>query len=171
MNSSTKIVLAFGSNQQGPWGEPAQAVLRAVDELGLLGATLSRISQLVITRPLGPAPQPDYVNAAAIGETALETEALLALIKRLEAQAGRLPGPRWGPRPLDIDIIDFGGAVRGWDVPHDPAHPAHLVLPHPEMHKRSFVLAPLAEIAPDWRHPVSGKTVGELLAALEAAPT
>lgn len=160
------VILAFGSNAPGAWGEPAESVLRAAEELGRAGVAILRLSSLSVTQPLGPLPQPHYVNAAALGNTLLDAEALLAQLKRLEGEAGRVPGPRWGPRPLDIDIIDFGREVRGWDLPHDPMHPRHLVLPHPEMHNRSFVLEPVAEIAPGWRHPVFGTTARDMFAAL-----
>jgi len=167
MKDSRGLLLAFGSNEAGAWGEPSAAILRAFDELGRSGVTLNRVSRLQVTPPLGPPGQADYVNAAAAGETALEAEALLALLKRLEGEAGRRAGGmRWGPRPLDIDILDYGAGVRGWDTSHDPMRPAHLVLPHPELHKRTFVLRPLSEVAPDWRHPVLGKTAVEMLAAL-----
>ena len=166
MADTSKVLLAFGSNEASTWGEPAATLERAFAELGARGVMVSRVSRLTATRPLGPAPQPDYVNGAAVAQTALEPEALLALLKRLEWEAGRRPGPRWGPRPLDIDILDFSGLVLGWDRPHDPLHPDSLVLPHPELHKRTFVLEPLAEIAPEWRHPVLGKTARELRKAL-----
>jgi len=166
MKELSKVLLAFGGNEAGMWGEPADALKRALENLDRHGVTLAKVTPQVITRPLGLAAQPDFVNAVAVGETALDAEGLLTLIKRLEWMAGRRPGPRWGPRPLDIDILDFAGQVAGWDQRHDPMQPAHLVLPHPELHRRAFVLAPLAEIAPDWRHPVLGLSAREMLAAL-----
>ena len=168
VNLYHKVLLGLGSNQAGAWGEPGEALTRALDELRSRGFELTAVSNFASTAPVGPAPQPGYLNAAAAGHTALEAEALLALLKRLEHEAGRRPGPRWGPRPLDIDILDFDGVVLGWDTPHDPMRPAHLVLPHPELHRRSFVLEPLAGIAPAWRHPVLGKDARQLLADLPA---
>lgn len=166
MAKMTRLLLAFGSNEAGLWGDPQVAVRRAFDELGGHGVALRSVSQLAITKPIGPEGQPDYVNAVATGQTALDADSLLRLLKRLERSAGRSPGERWGPRPLDIDILDFGGAVAGWDQPHDPLHPAHLVLPHPELANRRFVLEPLAALAPEWRHPVLGLTPRQMLAAL-----
>jgi 2-amino-4-hydroxy-6-hydroxymethyldihydropteridine diphosphokinase len=163
-----KVLLGLGSNLAGGWGAPELALTRALRELQERGVHLTAVSRLASTQPVGPLPQPSYVNAAASGETVMDPGVLLALLKSLEHDAGRRPGPRWGPRPLDIDILDFDGIVLGWDAPHDPMQPAHLVLPHPELHKRSFVLEPLAEIAPTWRHPVLGKDARQLLAGLTA---
>ena len=166
MVDDRKVLLAFGANQAGAWGEPAEAIERALAELDRRGVTIVRVSRLITTEPMGQPGQARFANAAASGETALSPEALLAVLKELEHAAGRRPGPRWGPRPLDIDILDYEGVVLGWETPHDPEHPAHLVLPHPELHRRGFVLEPMAEIAPKWRHPVLRETATDLLAQL-----
>ena len=166
MENAGNVLLAFGSNETGAWGKPEATITRAFAELERHGVRLERVSDIIATAPLGPQPQPAYANAVAAGRTGLGPEALLTLLKALETAAGRRPGPRWGPRPLDIDILVYAGVVRGWDVAHDPMHPAHLVLPHPELHKRSFVLEPLLDVAPDWRHPVLGLTAGQMLAAM-----
>ena len=165
MENAGNVLLAFGSNEAGAWGVPEVAITRAFAELRRHGVRLDRVSKIIATAPLGPQPQPPYANAVAAGRTMRDPEALLVLLKNLEAAAGRRPGPRWGPRPLDIDILDYAGLVQGWDVVHDPEHPAHLVLPHPELHRRSFVLEPMLEVAPDWRHPVLGLTVEQMLVA------
>lgn len=159
-------IVALGGNLASPWGEPAQTLQRAARELQAAGVDILAMSRVHVTQPLGPAPQPVYANAVAVTETDLEPLQLLALAKQLEVAAGRRPGPRWGPRTLDIDIIDAAGRIEGWDRPHDSQHPAVLVLPHPEMHKRAFVLEPLCEVMPSWRHPVLGRTAAELLADL-----
>lgn len=92
---------------------------------------------------------------------------LLRQIKAIESAAGRVgQRRRWDARELDIDLLDVGGEVSGWDVPHDVARPQPLVLPHPMLHLRPFVLVPLNELAPDWRHPVFGMTASALLARL-----
>jgi 7,8-dihydro-6-hydroxymethylpterin-pyrophosphokinase len=92
-----------------------------------------------------------------VGSTSLPPEAVLALAKALERAAGRRPGPRFGPRPLDIDILVWGDRLSG---------APELTLPHPRLRERRFVLAPLAEIAPDLRVPPDGATVRELLERL-----
>ncbi len=98
-----------------------------------------RVASLYRSRPVSPIAQPDFLNTAALARTALEPEAVLALGKALERAAGRRDGPRFGPRPLDIDLLLYGDERRD-----DP----EMTLPHPRMRERGFVLAPLAEIAP-----------------------
>ena len=87
---------------------------------------------------------------------------LLRMAKRIEWAAGRRSGVRWGPRPLDIDLLDYAG--RQINVGDGKRVAGRLVLPHPEMHRRGFVLVPLAQVAPHWRHPVSGMTARSLIA-------
>jgi 2-amino-4-hydroxy-6-hydroxymethyldihydropteridine diphosphokinase len=161
-------LLAFGANVPGAWGDPAASIRRAIALLPERGVRIEAVSSFHQTAPMGP-PQPAYVNAAARITTALEPDALLAVLKQLEAEAGRRPGERWGPRPLDIDILDFGGIVQGWLDGKPATGRRGLVLPHPGLHERTFVLAPLAEVAPEgWRHPVLGLDVAAMLAALRS---
>ena len=165
MNAST-ILLGYGANLAGPWGPPEVTIAEALRRLEARGVHVRAVSRLYVTPPFGPVPQPDYLNGAAVAETALAPVELLRVLKQLEREAGRTEGVRWGPRPLDIDILAYDGVVQGWDVAQDAAAPTQLILPHPGLHQRDFVLRPLAEVAPDWRHPVMGLTVREMLAAL-----
>ena len=119
-----------------------------------------RVASLYRTAAVSPVPQPDYLNTAVLARTSLEPGELLALAKALELAAGRRPGVRFGPRPLDIDLLLYGG--RQSSAPE-------LTLPHPRLRERRFVLEPLAEIAPDLRVPPDGATVRELLARLPPA--
>jgi len=117
-------------------------------------------STLIETAPVGGPPgQGPFLNGAARLRTDLAPAALLAELKAVERAGGRRDGPRWGPRPIDLDILLYGGDVL--DTPD-------LVIPHPRLGERRFVLAPLAEIAPDAVDPVTGLTVRALLARLEA---
>jgi len=108
--------------------------------------------------------QPSYLNAVVMIEGAVAPAALLRFLKGLERRAGRRLGRHWGPRQLDIDILDFGGRQIG--RPGGQRRRGQLLLPHPEMHRRTFVLVPLREIAPTWRRPRSGMSIATLLARL-----
>jgi dihydroneopterin aldolase/2-amino-4-hydroxy-6-hydroxymethyldihydropteridine diphosphokinase len=157
-----RVLLALGANVAGAWGTPREAVERAARELPGRGVEVLAPSPLLVTRPVGGIEQPDFVNGALIGETRLTPAGLLAALKALEREAGRTDTVRWGPRALDIDIIFYGDQVHGWRD-GAPGDDARLVIPHPEMHKRAFVLEPAAAIAADWRHPVLGLSVGQML--------
>jgi len=135
---------------------------RALRELEAVLGPL-RIASLYRSSPLSPVPQPDYLNTAAVAQTTLEPEAILALAKALELAAGRQTPARtvrWSPRPLDIDILLYGD--RTSDAPE-------LTLPHPRLRERRFMLEPLAEIAPGWPVPPDGTSVQDLLARLGTA--
>jgi 2-amino-4-hydroxy-6-hydroxymethyldihydropteridine diphosphokinase len=109
------------------------------------------------TPPWGLTDQPAFLNMVVKAETRLEPAALLAYLKRIEQELGRAPTVRWGPRLIDMDILFYGDLI---------LNTPGLAIPHPRLHERAFVLVPLSDIAPDLRHPVSGKTVSELLAAV-----
>jgi 2-amino-4-hydroxy-6-hydroxymethyldihydropteridine diphosphokinase len=109
------------------------------------------------------------VNAAAVIRTALPPVALLAVLKKIEAKAGRKPTYRWGPRALDIDIIDYHARVLNHTTSKHPPRNSRaqsLILPHPDVQHRPFVLRPMLDIAQYWHHPISGKGVAQLLCKL-----
>lgn len=117
-------------------GDAVTSVRGAIDALGRLG-TVVRKSSLYRSKPWGVRDQPDFINAVALLDTDLDPHALLAALKNIEREFGRISGPRWGPRALDLDILTYdNGKV------DDPG----LVIPHPLMRERRFVLIPLAEI-------------------------
>jgi 2-amino-4-hydroxy-6-hydroxymethyldihydropteridine diphosphokinase len=150
------ILIALGANLSSPKGPPAATLKAALARLEELGVKILSVSSLYET-PAWPDPaQPVFVNMVAAIETALQPVELLALLHGVETDFGRLRSVPNAARPLDIDLLDYDGRLMA-DV---------VTLPHPRMTERSFVLAPLAEVAPGWRHPVTGQGAGELLAAL-----
>jgi 2-amino-4-hydroxy-6-hydroxymethyldihydropteridine diphosphokinase len=159
------IIIGLGANVGGPWGSPRDAVLRALEELDRNGTRLVCASRLLATAPFGRPNQPPFVNAVAVIATHLPPEALMRRLHAIEYAAGRRRGVRWGPRTLDLDLLDYHGLIRR------PAYPMiggkrPLLLPHPGMTERLFVLKPLAEIAPEWRHPQTHKSAGDMLRGL-----
>jgi 2-amino-4-hydroxy-6-hydroxymethyldihydropteridine diphosphokinase len=166
-------LIALGANLAGPWGTPLQAVRRALEALDSGATTLVRVSPLYESAPMGQPGQPPYVNGVAEIVTHLPPEALLRKLKRLEREAGRRGrNAPWGARNLDLDIIDYGGRISGWRGGRaltPGAGPRELTLPHPQAHLRGFVLVPLRDVAPDWRHPVLQRGVSEMLGRLPGA--
>ena len=150
--ATTSYAIALGSNRRHIRHGGPEGVLRAaVEALGELGS-IESVSAIHRTPALGPAGR-SFANAALLLTTELAPLELLAAIKRIERRFGRRPGRRWGARVLDLDIILWSeGSFRA----------PRLAIPHSEMARRDFVLRPLAEIAPDWRDPLSGRSVRQL---------
>jgi 2-amino-4-hydroxy-6-hydroxymethyldihydropteridine diphosphokinase len=146
------IALALGSNI----GNRMEALRAAVAGLKAF-VTVTKISPVYETAAAYVADQPPFLNAALLGETSLEPLELLHKLKTLETELGRQPSFRYGPRLVDIDILFYGDRVL--------ASP-ELAIPHPRMAERAFVLKPLADIAPDMKHPETGLSVAEMLAQL-----
>jgi 2-amino-4-hydroxy-6-hydroxymethyldihydropteridine diphosphokinase len=148
--------LGLGSNL----GNRRRNLLQALDAIAR-ASELDRVSSFYRTEPVGFADQPDFENLVARVRWKGSAPALLALALRIERDLGRVRTFSDGPRAIDIDVLDLGGSVR---------RNADPILPHPRMTGRRFVLAPLAEIAPDWRHPVSGLSAREMLDKLPERP-
>jgi 2-amino-4-hydroxy-6-hydroxymethyldihydropteridine diphosphokinase len=153
------ILVALGSNKPGPWGSPSQTVERAVAALDRGPLRLVKASRLMVSAPFGRVNQAPFVNAVAVIASHLPPEVLMRRLHAIEREAGRRRAVRWGPRSLDLDLVDYHGLRR-------PAS-SLLRLPHPGIAERIFVLQPIAEIAPRWRHPVLHRTAGELLRNLD----
>lgn len=144
----TTVVIALGSNL----GDRAGNLQSALDLMAAAGLRLVRASSVWETPPV-PAGQPAFLNAVAVAETGLAPEALLGALQAIEKTLGRRPAARWGPRPIDLDILLFGEELRAT---------AELTIPHPNLVERAFVLAPLAEVMPGTL-PVLGETALILL--------
>lgn len=163
------IIISLGSNVTSWWGTPPNTILYALHELDEIGIDVVCQSELYRTTPYGITDQPLFVNATAVIRTALTPVALLLVLKKIEAKAGRKTTRRWGPRALDIDIIDYNARILKCPNNKSQLHKRAalpLILPHPDVQSRPFVLRPMLDIAPYWHHPVSGKGVGELLMRL-----
>ena len=124
----------------------------------LPSTTLREVSSFYLTPPLGPPDQPEYINCAVRIDTRLSPADLLAGLKDIEQKLGRQNRERWREREIDIDILLYGEMTLKED---------HLQIPHPELHKRNFVLVPLAEIGPEVYHPVLGKSIRELQESID----
>jgi 2-amino-4-hydroxy-6-hydroxymethyldihydropteridine diphosphokinase len=150
------ILIALGANLPSPAGAPAETLKQALILLAQRSITVEKRSGFYRNAAWPDPADPPFVNAVVSVRTSLLPAELLAELHRIEAHFGRRRSEPNAPRTLDLDLIDYNGRV-------EPGPPE---LPHARMHLRAFVLCPLAEIAPGWRHPVSGLTVTDLIAAL-----
>lgn len=166
------IIISLGSNVTGRWGDSDTTILEGLRQLERFGINVLRQSRLYRTTPYGPVHQPDFTNAAVAVGTSIPAIALLSLLKKIEAKAGRRSSTHWGPRALDLDIIDYNSQILNWpkrDLQHFKCKHLRLTLPHPGIQTRPFVLQPILDIAPYWRHPVYGLNAAQLLKRLRGA--
>jgi 2-amino-4-hydroxy-6-hydroxymethyldihydropteridine diphosphokinase len=175
-----QVLVAIGGNIHGQKDSTSEEVEAAIYEISQSWVEVTRKSRLYRTPCYPPGSGPDFVNAALACCSDAPAEAILELLHQIESRAGRTRTKRWGPRVLDLDLLAVGSHV----CPnlHQYLHwsglnlqdqmrlaPQELILPHPRLHERAFVLVPLKDVAPDWRHPVLGQTVAEMHAALDPA--
>ncbi|MBS0386672.1 MAG: 2-amino-4-hydroxy-6-hydroxymethyldihydropteridine diphosphokinase [Proteobacteria bacterium] len=160
MNAGTRAYIGFGANMPFNGVSGSELLAQALAALQAAGFTPLAVSSVWQTAAWPPSDQPDYYNAVvAIDTGGLSPQALWQALREIELSFGRERRERWAARTLDLDIVAMDGAIGRF---------GDITLPHPRMQGRAFVLAPLAEIAPDWRHPASGLTAAELLKSVPA---
>ncbi len=156
------IYIGLGGNLPHPvHGPPRQTLEAALKSLSGQGISVVRMSPWYRTAPVPASDQPWYLNAVAEIDTTLSPDGLLAELHRLEEAFGRVRSAPNAPRRIDLDVLDFRGLTAA-------GGPGRATLPHPRMADRAFVLRPLADLAPEWRHPVTGQAIGALILALSA---
>lgn len=149
-----KVFIGLGSNL----GDRKKNIEEAIEKLKSYGLKILKISSIIETEPYGYREQNKFLNAVCLVETDLDPYSLLDLLLRIEKEMGRVRTIKWGPRNIDLDIIFYDDLVIDSET---------LKIPHPDAHNRSFVMGPMAEIDPDFIHPVLKKTVREILAEIE----
>lgn len=175
--NGVNALIALGSNMSSDVGSPSEVLESALAEIEKSGAVIRTKSQFYCTPAVPKGNGPDFLNAVIAVEcrwAALET---MALLHDIEARLGRRRAERWGARSVDLDLLSFNDIVmpnvataKAWMDLHEDQQrekaPGQLILPHPRMHQRGFVLVPLAEIAPDWVHPITRLTAEQMRDAL-----
>lgn len=147
------VFFSIGTNLGDRYANLQRALHLLQDEMAI-----TAVSPVYVTEPWGDADQPEYLNICVAAVSDRDPHELLGTIKSVEQVMGRQPSRQWGPRLIDIDLVLYG---------HEVIETADLVVPHPHMSERAFVLAPLADLIPDFVHPLSGRTIREMLESLD----
>ncbi|WP_299876310.1 2-amino-4-hydroxy-6-hydroxymethyldihydropteridine diphosphokinase [uncultured Sulfitobacter sp.] len=180
LKTNDDVLIALGSNLTSSAGSPADTLNMALIALKEKGAVIRCRSPIYRTPAFPAGAGPDFANAAARLALPGPPEEVLAVLHGIEADLGRVRRARWGERMIDLDLIAIGDLLlpdlhtharwRQLELSQQMAEaPEELVLPHPRLQDRAFVLVPLADVAPDWRHPALNRTVTEMLEALPQA--
>lgn len=163
------VIISLGSNVTGEGKLSSQAIHSACDQLKSFSIKILDTSRFYLTEPYGVTDQPAFTNSAILIRTSLSPLNLLTVIKRIEAIAGRRKTKRWSARVIDLDIIDYNGVSLNYvkDLrAYYPNNAPRLILPHPGIADRPFVLRPIMDIAPFWHHPVNRLTAAQMLKRL-----
>ena len=172
--------VAFGGNLPSSAGHPAETMRNTIKMISKDVGRIISVSRFFATPCFPAGSGPDYVNGALAIEANQPPHALLSALHRIEHHFDRERTKRWGARTLDLDLLSYDDQIlpdkAAWRQWHDLSlekqmveSPSDLILPHPRVQERAFVLVPLNDIAPDWVHPVLGKTVGDMVQALDPA--
>lgn len=153
------ILVALGANLPGRFASPRAALEAAMEALSAKNIHIQKTSRIFLTAPVPVSDQPWYHNAVVAVETGLSPYALLETLHEIEAALGRVRAERNAPRVIDLDLIAYNDVI---------IEKPELIVPHPRAHLRAFVLQPLADIAPEWVHPLTGQRLPDLIAALPA---
>ncbi len=173
----SKAVIALGANLSLRGCGPKVTLERSLIAMTEAGLVIRKTSRFFATPCFPAGAGPDYVNAAVLIESDLTPQGVLDLLHRIEHDFERAREQRWGMRTLDLDLVCWDELVLPDDAefqrwltlpPEDQTKsaPEHLILPHPRLQDRAFVLVPMMDVAPDWRHPVLDRTVTQMVAAL-----
>ena len=171
------IFIGLGSNLSGEaFDSPRDVLNAALEEMSQYDITIIKISPFYETEPVPKSDQPWFLNAVVAVDTILSPPELLTVLHEIEANLGRERRIRWESRIIDLDIIAYGEQIYPtavlWpeilqDIKSQDISPKELIIPHPRMHERLFVLEPLRDICPDWHHPILKKTIAELIKTIE----
>ena len=153
------ILIAIGANLPSRFGTPVETIQAAIEALNDEGITTLKTSRIWLTAPVPVSDQPWYHNSVVAVQTDLDAFELLSLLHKIEASFGRVRYERNEPRILDLDLVAYNN-----DVIERPS----LIVPHPRMHQRAFVLLPLQDIAPDWTHPITGDRLDDMIGDIPA---
>ena len=162
-NVHNRVIIGLGANTDGIWGPPLETLKKCLKELKNNEIGRICLSPVYRTKAHGSIRQTDYMNLVVQADCAATPRQMVDLFKSIERRSGRRLLGRNAQRPLDIDLLDYAGRIVNWNIGYPRPK---LVLPHPMMALRPFVLAPLSDLTPGWRHPVNGLTAGQMLQAL-----
>ena len=174
------LILALGSNATENVRDNLQILGVSLDRIKTAGIRILSVSPTYRTAAFPAGSGPDFANACALAESDAPPAEVLATLHAIESAMGRVRSRRWGQRVIDLDLLAAGEAILpGRDVlshwmtlppeRQSKEAPGQLILPHPRLHQRAFVLVPMADVAPDWVHPVLGLSVRQMRDALEPA--